>query len=128
MFIRKRDTMHLRNNAVVPVGFCLVLALVCFSWAQGQQGSQGQQQQTPQQVQPTPLPSDVDPSDPALPVWMKPTAPPPSAKGTPSTPGGNNASGNQTQDQDKQVKSGKGGGFTFRKDVDEVVLHATVID
>lgn len=119
--------MHLRNNAVVVVSFCLLLALVGFSWAQGQQGTQGQQQQSQQQVQPTPLPSDVDPSDPALPVWMRPATPASSGKGT---PGGNNTPGNQTQGQGQngQVTSGKGGGFTFRKDVEEVVLHATVLD
>lgn len=128
MFIRKRDTMHLRNNAVVPVGFCLVVAFVCFSWAQGQQGSQGQQQQSQQQVQPTPLPSDVDPSDPALPVWMKPATSASSAKGNPATPGDNNAPGSQTQGRNGQVTGGKNGGFTFRANVEEVVLHATVID
>jgi len=120
----KRDTMRLRNNPVVTVAFCLVLAAASYLWAQGQSGSQGQQQQgQQQQVQPTPLPSDVDPSDPALPAWMRPAAPPPSAKGTGATP-------NQTQGQGKtgQVTGGKSGQFTYRKDVEEVVLHATVID
>src|SRR5436853_919090 len=130
MFTPKRDTMHLRNKAFIRVGFCLVLALASFSWAQGQPGTQGQQQPgQQQQVQPTPLPSDVDPSDPALPVWLKPATPAPSAKGTPST-SGNNAPGNQTQGQGRggEVTNGQGGGFKFHKDVEEVVLHATVID
>jgi VWFA-related protein len=97
-------------------------------WAQGQQGSQGQQQPgQQQQVQPTPLPSDVDPSDPALPAWMHPATPPPSAKGTGTTPN-NTPNQAQGQGQSGQVTTGKGGGFTFRKDVEEVVLHATVLD
>ncbi|HEV3315806.1 MAG TPA: VWA domain-containing protein [Candidatus Angelobacter sp.] len=117
--------MHLRNKPVVWVGFCLVLAIASCSWAQGQQGSQGQQSQGQQQVQPTPLPSDVDPSDPALPTWMRPATPvtpPPGAKNTvPSnqTPG---------QGQAGQVTTGKNGSFTFKKDVEEVTLHATVVD
>jgi len=128
MFTLKRDTMHLRNNAIIRFGFCLVLALAPFLWAQGQQGSQGQQQPgQQQQVQPTPLPSDVDPSDPALPVWMRPATPPATAKGTGTTPKQTKEQG-QSQGQNGQVTTGKGGGFLFRKDVEEVVLHATVID
>src|SRR5437016_5712213 len=130
MFTLKRDTMHLRNKAFLRIGFCLVLALASVSWAQGQ-GSQGQQQPgQQQQVQPTPLPSDIDPSDPALPAWMRPTTPPPTAKGGGTTPGRNNVPPNQTQGQGQsgQVTTGKGGGFLFRKDVEEVTLHATVVD
>jgi VWFA-related protein len=120
--------MPLRNNSVVTVVFCLVLAAASYLWAQGQQGSQGQQQPgQQQQVQPTPLPSDVDPSDPALPAWLHPATPPPSAKGTGTTPN-NTPNQNQGQGQSGQVTTGKGGGFTFRKDVEEVVLHATVLD
>ncbi|HEV2991002.1 MAG TPA: VWA domain-containing protein [Candidatus Angelobacter sp.] len=103
--------------------------MASFLWAQGQQGSQGQQQQgQQQQVQPTPLPSDVDPSDPALPAWMRPATPPPSAKGPATTPTQPEGQGQQGQGKNGQVTTGKGGGFTFRKDVEEVVLHATVID
>src|SRR5205809_2085355 len=126
----KRDTMHLRNKAFIRVGFCLALALASFSWAQGQPGTQGQQQPgQQQQVQPTPLPADVDPSDPALPAWMRPATPPASAKGTGATPSPTPGQGqNQGQGQSGQVTTGKGGGFLFRKDVEEVTLHATVVD
>jgi len=113
--------MHLRNKPVVWVGFFLVLAAASLSWAQGQQGSQGQQQ-----IQPTPLPSDVDPSDPALPTWMRPATPPPGAKNT--TPSNQTPGQNQGQGQSGQVTTGKNGSFTFKKDVEEVTLHATVVD
>lgn len=128
MFTPKRDTMHLRNKPVVWVGFCLVLAMASYSWAQGQQGSQGQQDQ--QHVQPTPLPSDVDPTDPALPGWMRPATQPPAGKNSGTTSSGTNAPTNQApgEGQAGQVTPGKSGGFTFKKDVDEVTLHATVVD
>src|SRR5205807_5938041 len=137
MFTPKRDTMHLRNKPVVWVGFCLVLAMASYSWAQGQQpGSPGQQDQ--QHVQPTPLPSDVDPADPALPSWMRPATPPARTQpaGTPgtnpggTTPQGENGTPNQNPGpgQTAQGTTGKGGGFTFRKDVGEVTMHATVVD
>src|SRR5205807_3942973 len=94
--------------------------------------------QNQQHVQPTPLPSDVDPADPALPSWMRPATPPARTQpaGTPgtkpggTTPQGENGTPNQNpgQGQTGQVTTGKGGGFTFRKDVEEVTLHATVVD
>jgi Ca-activated chloride channel family protein len=125
MFTPKRDTMHLRNKPVLWASFCLVLVLATFSWAQAQPGSQGQQDQ--QHVQPTPLPSDVDPSDPALPVWMRPVTPASPAKNTNTPPSATNVPSNQQQGQTGQVTKDKSG-FLFKKDVEEVTLHATVLD
>src|SRR5436305_15315379 len=91
MYLPKRDTMHLRNNSVFMVLGCLLLVGSVLSSAQGQQ-NQGASSATPGSVQATPLPSDIDPSDPALPVWMKPaTAPAPktSANTPPSRTTGN---------------------------------------
>src|SRR5260370_38114512 len=99
MFTPKRDTMHLRNKPFVWVGFFLVLAAASLSWAQGQQGSQGQQQ-----IQPTPLPSDVDPGDPALPTWMRPAAPPPGPKNT--TPSNQKPVQHQGQVQSGRLTTG----------------------
>ena len=114
--------MHLRNKPVVWVGFCLVFAIASFSQAQTQQGSQGQQDQ--QHVQATPLPSDVDPNDPALPTWLRPATQPSSgANATPNQTPGAGQTGHAGQ-----VTTGKNGEFTFTKNVEEVTLHATVVD
>src|SRR5215469_2340876 len=77
MFSPRRDTMHLHNKTTFTVVLCLALSLLlsvsAFAQPQNPQG----QSQPGQAVQPTPLPSDIDASDPALPVWMRPkTAPP----------------------------------------------------
>lgn len=127
--------MHLRNNTVVTVTFLtvLVVSLAGGVWAQApsQSASSGSQ------VQATPLPSDVDPSDPAVPVWdrpavsAKPAQPPTTAGNTPSTPG---KPGTLPPDLQKEggvvgeVTKGDKGGFLYRQRVDEVTLHATVVD
>jgi VWFA-related protein len=68
---------------------------------------------------PSKLPEDVDINDPALPLWLRPAAPatllgtkPPPPKTGPDT-------ATVTKDRD---------GFRIRKEVDEVTLHATVVD
>src|SRR5579864_702568 len=135
MFSPKRDTMHLHNKATVTVVVCLLFALLLSVSAFARpQSPQGQPQQN-QSVQPTPLPSDIDPSDPALPVWLRPATPPPAAAnknaGTPSTPNGSNVPPTQTQGQQQgnvgQVsKSAKG--FTYTSLVQNVRLPVTVVD
>ncbi|HEY6348363.1 MAG TPA: VWA domain-containing protein [Candidatus Angelobacter sp.] len=125
--------MHLHNKTTFTVVFCLGFSLFLGASAFARpQGSQGQTQQN-QTFQPTPLPSDIDPSDPALPVWMKP-APPPSANttknaGTPSPT--TNVPPNQRPQQQPgsvgQVTKGDRG-FVFRSTVENVTLPVTVVD
>lgn len=120
--------MRLHNKATLSVLSWLLLC-VCITglvFAQPQsQLAPGQQSQT---IQPTPLPRDVDPSDPALPVWMRPGTPPPSAKATqPST--------TQPPVNEDIVPSGRVGvvtkgdkGFGMRVQVENVTLPVTVVD
>src|SRR5215467_8263303 len=90
MSMPERDTMHLRNKKAVGVLF-FTLAATAFLGAQAHPSQP--QAQTPQRVEPTPLPPDVDPYDPAIPAWARPATPPPSANATPgaanATPGAN---------------------------------------
>src|SRR6266704_4181061 len=73
MFMPGRDTMHLRNNKAAGLFLFLLLATGPFLRSQGQPDkSQAQPQPTKQQIPSTPLPSDIDPADPALPVWARP--------------------------------------------------------
>jgi VWFA-related protein len=120
--------MHLRNKTVaVGVVSCSVLAAAFFLGAQTTvQGPANQQPQA------TPLPKDVDPTDPALPVWMRPALP--VAKSTPApTPTGKPGQPQpQPGGQGNQGNLGEvtktGGGFTIRVRSDEVTLQATVLD
>src|SRR5947209_10853003 len=77
MSIPRLDTMHLRNKAYVGlvVSFLLLIAL-CFLPASGLIKAQAQD---PSHPQATPLPKDVDPNDPAVPVWMRPAGTKPAA-------------------------------------------------
>lgn len=130
--------MHRRNN---PGFWVLFLSVVLL----GIPASQGQANQSSQdqKVQPTPLPPDVDPSDPALPVWARPAKPtPPKAANTqpganqPANRGaaaaGNVPSGQTAQASPQQPKVGQvtqdNGRFTYRQQVEEVHLTATVVD
>jgi Ca-activated chloride channel homolog len=124
--------MHLRNKTAVRVLFALwLLAFATTVFAQSQQpASSG-----PTKVQPTPLPSDVDPSDPAVPAWSRPAVPVTAAQ--PSATAGNAPSKTQpgTLPPDLQREGGVVGqvtkgdkGFVYRQQVDEVTLHATVLD
>lgn len=123
--------MHRRNELVVGVLSFLLLgsALV----AAQTQPSQPQSQSGPQTVQATPLPPDVDPNDPALPVWARPATPPPSASkpaataNVPTTPGKTS----QPAIDDGavgEVTKNSAGGFVYKQLVNEVTLSATVLD
>jgi VWFA-related protein len=58
----------------------------------------------------------------------KPDSKPPSAQSAPPAPRSATTSQPQDNQQDNQQKTNDNGVFVFRKDVDEVLLHATVID
>ena len=124
--------MHLHNKPAFTVIFCLLFCiLVAGSAFARPQASQGQHNQS---IQPTPLPPDVDASDPALPVWMRPANPSPSA--TPPAPTSKNAGTPATSDTDivpsskaptGQVIKGKSG-YEMIKRVQNIMLPVTVVD
>ncbi|HEY1939022.1 MAG TPA: VWA domain-containing protein [Candidatus Angelobacter sp.] len=123
--------MRLRNKRVVCTIFFVLLGATSF-W--GTQGQTSQPAQNQQRVQPTPIPSDIDPSDPALPVWAKPATPPPGAANA-SKPPANAPSGTQPGQSTGSVPGSEvgqvtknGGQYTFRQQVNEVTLSATVLD
>ena len=87
-----------RNRFITGIAGGLILAAAVFTWAQEnprlrQGGKKSASQQaaekpavtpeTPEQkgTQPTPLPPDIDLNDPALPVWLRTTAPVPKPGG-----------------------------------------------
>jgi len=124
--------MHLHNKPAFTVIFCFLFCiLVAGSAFARPQASQGQHNQN---VQPTPLPSDVDPADPALPVWMRPANPTPPAT-SPSTTS-KNAGTPAPSDTDSvpsskaptgQVIKGKSG-YEMIKRVQNIMLPVTVVD
>ena len=137
MYMPERDIMRLRNKHIIGTIFFVLLGATSF-W--GTQGPTTQPQQNQQRVQGTPIPSDIDPSDPALPVWAKPAA---------SVPGTTNASkpatsGNvpSTKQQPGQQQPGEeplisgelgevtksGGQYVYRSQVNEVILPVIVTD
>jgi VWFA-related protein len=123
--------MRLRNKWVVGTLFFVLMGASYFRAAQGP-ANQPQQNQ-PQRIQATPLPSDIDPSDPALPVWVKGSAPATAANTTtkPATPG--NTPANQPQQPPAQntigsVTKDASGGFRYVSQVNEVTLSAVVLD
>ncbi|HEY6970072.1 MAG TPA: VWA domain-containing protein [Candidatus Angelobacter sp.] len=132
--------MHLHNRPVFTVLFCfLVFGLLAGSAFALPPTQQSQSQQNPG-IQPTPLPSDVDPSDPALPVWMRPATPPPSSKNANATPPANSSANNanvpsnpnvppnqQTQGRVGQVVKGDRG-YVMRTQVENVFLPVVVMD
>lgn len=127
--------MHLRNKQVVGALSFLLLVSAFFVKAQAQ-SSQPQSQQGTQTIQPTPLPPDVDPNDPALPVWEKPAAPPasantakPGATGNASAnPPGKTGEAPISEGSVGEVTRDAKGEFTYRALVNEVTLSATVLD
>src|SRR5581483_613815 len=131
----ERDTMHLRNKQVVGALFFLLLVSAFFVKAQAQ-STQPQSQQGTQTIQPTPLPPDVDPNDPALPVWEKPATPPPSANTAKPGATGNAAANQPGKEGEAPISEGAVGEvtknaqdvFTYRSMVNEVTLSATVVD
>jgi Ca-activated chloride channel family protein len=128
--------MHLRNKQVIGILSFLLLAVTPF-WGMQAQPSQGPGQQS-QHIQPTPLPPDVDPNDPALPVWAKPATPAPNPAATAAKPAtSGNVPPTQPGKQPEQpiseasvgeVTKDAGGGFRYISRVNEVTLSATVMD
>lgn len=122
--------MRLRNKQVVGTVFFVLLGATSF-W--GSQGPTTQSQQNQQRVQATPIPSDIDPSDPALPVWAKPAAPAPGTANVskPATPA-NVPPGKQPQQPQPGSAVGEvtksEGIYVFRSQVNEVVLPVIVTD
>lgn len=131
MSMPERVTMHLRNKQVIVTVVFLLLGATSL-WATQAQTTQPQQNQ--QRVQPTPIPSDIDPSDPALPSWAKPATPPPGAANV-SKPAATPApTGRQPGQQQPLPGSAVGevtkndGQYTYRSQVNEVTLSAVVLD
>lgn len=132
MYMPERDIMRLRNKQVVGTIFFVLLGATSF-W--GTQGPTTQPQQNQQRVQATPVPSDIDPSDPALPVWAKPATPAPGAANVskPAMPA-NVPPGKQPAPQQPGPGSTLGevtksdGQYVYRSQVNEVILPVIVTD
>ena len=137
MYMPERDIMRLRNKQIIGTIIFVLLGATSF-W--GTQSPATQPQQNQQRVQATPVPSDIDPSDPALPVWAKPATP---ASGTakasnPATSGNvpstKQQPGQQQVEEQPLVSGGlgevtrSGGQYVFRSQVNEVVLPVIVTD
>jgi Ca-activated chloride channel family protein len=123
--------MRLRNKRVAGTLFLVLMGASSFL---GTQVQSNQPQQNQQRIQPTPLPSDIDPSDPALPAWVKAATPAANTTTKPATPG--NVPSTQSQQQQRPIEEGSigvvtkdsKGGFTFVSQVNEVTLSAVVLD
>ena len=137
MSMPERDIMHLRNKPVV--GALLFLLLVTtFSLGQGQPNQAPAQDQGAQHIQPTPLPQDVDPSDPAVPVWVPRPARPAAAANNAKPATNPNVPATQPGKVGEQpiteapvvgeVTKDAAGGFIYKSIVNEVTLSATVLD
>jgi Ca-activated chloride channel homolog len=119
--------MHLRNKAAIGIALGLALGSIL--------NSAGQEPASSRKVVPTPLPSDINPTDPAIPVWMRPaptaaaaSTPAPGKPGQPAPgaqPGAQTPAG-QEPGVNEVTKSGDR--FLYRQQVDEVTLQATVVD
>lgn len=128
------DIMHLRNKRVVGVLTFLLLATTSFMGTQAQPTPAAAQPN--QHIQPTPLPSDVDPNDPAIPTWARPATPAPTTSAAkPATTG--NVPANQpakpvgnpiSEGSVGEVTKNASGGFVYVSRVNEVTLAATVLD
>jgi len=131
MFMPERVTMHLRNKQVIVTVVFLLLGATSL-WAT--QGQTTQPQQNQQRVQPTPIPSDIDPSDPALPSWAKPALPPSGAANVSKPATTPVPTGRQPGQQQPLPGSAVGevtkndGQYTYRSQVNEVTLSAVVLD
>jgi len=120
MFTPERDTMHPRNKNKA-FGILTVLLLgTTFLWGTQGQVSPPQKQNVPI----TPLPSDIDASDPALPVWARPAKPAASA----STPKPTPAQQPIPEGTVGAVTKDAAGGFVYKSLVSEVNLPITVVD
>ena len=131
MSMPERDTMRLRNKKVFGTMFVVLLGATSF-W--GTQGATSTPQQNQQRVQATPIPPDIDPSDPALPAWTpKPATPAAGAanaasKPTPSTNVPPGQQSGQIPGSEVGAVTRNGDKYTFRSQVNEVTLSATVLD
>src|ERR1700731_865664 len=128
MSMPERDTMRLHNKQILGIMFFLLLGATSF-W--GTQGQTTTPQQNQQRVQATPIPPDIDPSDPALPAWAKPATPAPGAANVSKpTPPANVPPGQQQQPSGGEIGTvtRSGDKYTFRSQVNEVTLSATVLD
>jgi len=129
--------MRLRNKQIIGTIIFVLLGATSF-W--GTQGPAAQPQQNQQRVQASPIPSDIDPSDPALPVWAKPATPAPGTANAskPAThgnvPSTKQQPGQQQVEEQPLVGGGlgevtrSGGQYVFRSQVNEVVLPVIVTD
>jgi VWFA-related protein len=122
--------MRLRNKQVFGTMFFMLLGATSF-W--GTQGQTTTPQQNQQRVQATPIPPDIDPSDPALPAWAKPATPAPGAAtaskptATPANVPPGQQSG-QIPGSEVGTVTKSGDKYTFRSQVNEVTLSAVVLD
>jgi VWFA-related protein len=126
MFMPERDIMRLRNKLAIGTTVFMLLGATSF-W--GTQGPTTTPQQNQQRVQTTPLPSDIDPSDPALPAWVPKPARTATAKPTP-TPA-NVQPGLEPEPlpgTEVGAVTKTGDKYTYRSQVNEVTLSATVLD
>ena len=125
MSMPERDTMRLRNKKLFGIIFFVLLGATSF-W--GTQGPTTTPQQNQQRVQATPLPPDIDPSDPALPAWVPkpaPTAAKPAATPTNVQPG---LEPGPLPGTEVGAVTKNGDRYTFRSQVNEVTLSAVVLD
>ena len=137
MYMPERDIMRLRNKQIVGT---IIFVLLGATSVWGTQSPAVPSQQNQQRVQATPIPSDIDPSDPALPAWAKPATPAPgTAKvSKPATPGNVPSTKQQPGQQpvqDEPLIGGElgqvtksGGQYVFKSQVNEVVLPVIVTD
>src|SRR6476661_6276011 len=125
MSMPERDTMRLRNKKLFGTVLFMLLGATSF-W--GTQGQTSTPQQNQQRVQATPLPADIDPSDPALPAWVpKPAATAAKPAATPANVPPGQQSG-QIPGSEIGAVTKNGDRYTFRSQVNEVTLSAVVLD
>ena len=125
--------MHLHSKSAPGILLIIVFMAGVLCWPQASQPKQpaGQAGSQTQTIQPTPLPSDVDPGDPALPVWMRPataaTTPNPTKNpnaANPATNTGVSPTGTDNTNQGGRVGQvvKKGDIFTMTSIVENVTL------
>ena len=128
--------MLLRGKTVVGLASNSLLVAAFFTCGPNLIPAQQSPQQGPVKIQATPLPKDIDPSDPALPVWLRPASPhPAAAASTPApnavpdkTPAGKQPQQPAPEGTLGEVTKNASGGFVVRVRSDEVTLQATVVD
>jgi VWFA-related protein len=129
--------MHLvnkRKSSVVLLTLIFSISLVGVAQTPTQTTTAPGQSQTPAQTQQAPAQQAPAPAEPALQTRPAPTNTQPGA--TPNAPAqGNSSQGNAAPDnsaapapQSDTTQADDNGVFVFKKQVEEVVLHATVVD